>query len=109
LHTIGDLALMYGLGAVVFVGGSLVARGGHNPLEPAQFGVPVVMGTSFENFRDIVGRMKSANAIRLAANRDEVEEALTAMLTNREEAQALGRRGRAVFEQQQGATGRTVD
>ena len=44
LDTIGDLASMYGIAAVAFVGGSLVPKGGHNPLEPAQFGVPVVMG-----------------------------------------------------------------
>ena len=40
--------------SVAFVGGSLVASGGHNPLEAAQFGVPVVMGPSYENFREIV-------------------------------------------------------
>ncbi|HEY4356716.1 MAG TPA: 3-deoxy-D-manno-octulosonic acid transferase [Acidobacteriaceae bacterium] len=109
LDTIGDLAAVYGVADVAFVGGSLVPRGGHNPLEPAQFGVPVLMGPSFENFRDIVRRMKNAGAIRLAANRDEVEEALTTMLTNRDEALAMGERGRDVFEQQQGATDRTVD
>ena len=63
LDTIGDLAAVYGIADVAFVGGSLVERGGHNPLEPAQFGVPVVMGPSFENFRDIVARMMEAKAI----------------------------------------------
>ena len=48
LDTIGDLAGVYGLGSVAFVGGSLVDAGGHNPLEPARFGVPVVIGSSFE-------------------------------------------------------------
>lgn len=109
LDTIGDLATVYGVADVAFVGGSLLSRGGHNPLEPARFGVPVVMGSSFENFRDIVGRMKDADAIHLTANRDEVEETLTTMLTNREEARALGERGRAVFERQQGATARAVE
>jgi 3-deoxy-D-manno-octulosonic-acid transferase len=51
LDTIGDLASVYALGTVAFVGGSLVPMGGHNPLEPARFGVPVLMGRSSENFR----------------------------------------------------------
>ncbi len=69
LDTIGDLASMYGLAAVAFVGGSLVAKGGHNPLEPAQFGVPVVMGPSFENFREVVEAMHAAEAIRIVSHR----------------------------------------
>ena len=67
LDTIGDLASMYGVATVAFVGGSLVAKGGHNPLEPAQFGVPVVMGPSFENFREIVERMRAANGILIVS------------------------------------------
>ncbi len=57
LDTIGDLASVYGIADVAYVGGSMMERGGHNPLEPAQFGVPVVMGPSYENFREIVGKM----------------------------------------------------
>ena len=48
LDTIGDLAAVYGVADVAFVGGSLVERGGHNQLEPAQFGVAVVMGLGYE-------------------------------------------------------------
>lgn len=65
LNTIGDLASTYGIADVALVGGSLVKRGGHNPLEPAQFGVPVVMGSSYENFRDVVSKMIDAEAIRI--------------------------------------------
>jgi len=109
LDTIGDLAAVYGIADVAFVGGSLVKRGGHNPLEPAQFGVPVVMGPSFENFRDIVAKMQAANAIRIVQDRDELETALVGLLTDREAAKAMGERGRQVFEQQQGATARAVE
>ncbi len=63
LNTIGDLASTYGIADVALVGGSLVKRGGHNPLEPAQFGVPVIMGSSYENFRDVVSKMIAAKAI----------------------------------------------
>jgi 3-deoxy-D-manno-octulosonic-acid transferase len=108
LDTIGDLASMYGIATVAFVGGSLVAKGGHNPLEPAQFAVPVVMGPSFENFRDVVEGMRAANAIRIVAP-EMLAETLTAMLRDTDDARALGARGWAVFEAQAGATARTVE
>ncbi len=108
LDTIGDLAAVYGVADVAFVGGSLVGRGGHNPLEPAQFGVPVVMGPSYENFRDVVGGMRAADAIRIVADGEALGRALGELLGDREAARALGERGRRVFEEQQGATGRTV-
>jgi 3-deoxy-D-manno-octulosonic-acid transferase len=129
LDTIGDLAAVYGVADVAFVGGSLVTRGGHNPLEPAQFGVPVVMGPSYENFRDVVAKMQAVEAIAIlgqdaggsplrrkerASGRDgrnlvaELEQTLMRLLTDREAAKAMGERGRRVFEEQQGATGRAV-
>lgn len=108
LNTIGDLAAVYGVADVAFVGGSVVKRGGHNPLEPAQFGVPVVMGPSYENFRDIVGKMIDADGIRIEQDEVGLEHALGELLTNRETARAMGERGRQVFEREQGATGRCV-
>ncbi len=109
LDTIGDLAAVYGVADVAFVGGSLAKRGGHNPLEPAQFGVPVVIGPSYENFRDIVSSMQKANAIRIVQNRDELQWAIAEMLANPKAARAMGERGRSVFEKQQGATGRAIE
>jgi 3-deoxy-D-manno-octulosonic-acid transferase len=107
LDTIGDLASIYRLATVAFVGGSLVPKGGHNPLEPAQFGVPVVMGPSYENFRDIVEGMRANDAIRTVSP-EMAGVMLVAMLQNPGDAQALGERGRMVFEEQAGATARTV-
>jgi 3-deoxy-D-manno-octulosonic-acid transferase len=107
LDTIGDLASMYGMATVAFVGGSLVPRGGHNPLEPAQFAVPVVMGSSFENFRDVVEGMRATDAIRIVAS-GRLTETLIALLMDKENAKAMGERGRAVFEAQAGATARAV-
>src|ERR1700761_1093516 len=109
LDTIGDLAAVYGVADVAFVGGSLAKRGGHNPLEPAQFGVPVVMGPSHENFRDIVLSMQKANAIRIVQNSDELHSVLAELLANPKAARAMGERGRSVFEKQQGATGRAIE
>lgn len=109
VDTVGDLAAVYGVADVAFVGGSLVARGGHNPLEPARFGVPVVMGPFYQNFREIVSRMQAANGIRIVGDVEELRAAIVELLSNPEEAKAMGERGRRLFEEQQGATARTVE
>jgi 3-deoxy-D-manno-octulosonic-acid transferase len=108
LDTIGDLAAVYSIASVAFVGGSLVPRGGQNPLEPAKFGVPVIMGPSYENFRDIVSRLTEAKGIVVVQNHIELEAALADLLAHPDEAAALGCRAKGIFEQQQGATARTV-
>jgi 3-deoxy-D-manno-octulosonic-acid transferase len=107
LDTIGDLAAIYSLGEAAFVGGSLVAAGGHNPLEPAQFGVPVMMGPSFENFREIVAAMQAQDAIRIVSTLT-FGAALIDILRKSDEARAMGQRGRLVFAAQAGATRRTT-
>jgi len=108
LDTIGDLAAVYGIADAAFLGGSLIRRGGHNPLEPAQFGVPVVMGPSFENFRDVVTKMQAAGGIRIVQDQDELGRAVAELLGHRDQAKAMGERGRLVFEERQGATARSV-
>ena len=110
LDTIGDLAAVYALADIAFVGGSLLPHGGHNPLEPAQFGVPVVMGPHVQNFRDILARLKADEGIVLLESTEPgpLGEALASLLADRTQAQAIGKRGRAVFEQQKGATARTM-
>ncbi len=108
LDTIGELASVYSLAAVAFVGGSLVPSGGHNPLEPAQFGVPILMGPHYANFRAITDDLRTHNAIRIAP-REELAEVLVELLTNRKDADAMGARARHVFEQQAGATARSID
>jgi 3-deoxy-D-manno-octulosonic-acid transferase len=107
LDSIGELASVYSLAAVAFVGGSLVAAGGHNPLEPAQFGVPVVMGDHYENFQMIVDDMLDEQALAVV-HPIELEEELMRLLKDKDAATAMGERGRRAFEQRGGATGRTV-
>jgi 3-deoxy-D-manno-octulosonic-acid transferase len=107
LDTIGELASVYSLASVAFVGGSLVPAGGHNPLEPAQFGVPIVMGPHFANFRAMVDDLVAHNALRIAAKED-LAAALMALLGDRAAAEAMGARAREVFERQAGATERCV-
>jgi 3-deoxy-D-manno-octulosonic-acid transferase len=109
LDTVGDLAAVYGVASVAFIGGSWVQRGGHNPLEPAQFGVPVLMGPSVENFRDIVATMRASEALLRVDWEYEFQEAVTDLLGNGPWTAGMGERGRAVFEAQSGATGRAVE
>jgi len=107
LDSIGELASVYSLATVAFVGGSLVAAGGHNPLEPAQFRVPVVMGPHYENFRAVVERLKAKDAIRIAAQA-ELPAALTSLLGDPEQARFLGESAFTVFTAEAGATERAV-
>lgn len=107
LDTIGELASVYSLAAVAFVGGSLAPAGGHNPLEPAQFGVPIVMGPHYANFRAITGDLLERDALRIAAP-GELAQVLVHLLRDKDAAQAMGARARQVFAQQAGATGRCV-
>jgi 3-deoxy-D-manno-octulosonic-acid transferase len=107
LDTIGELASIYSIAVVAFVGGSLLPAGGHNPLEPAQFGVPIVMGPHYANFRAITDDLRAHNAIQIAT-RDELAQTLAGLLTDVTAARAIGSRARQVFEQQAGATDRTL-
>ena len=102
LDTLGELASVYSLAAVAFVGGSLVAAGGHNPLEPAQFGVPIVMGPHYANFRAIVEELRAGDAIRIVPN-GELAGALLDLLANSAAAAAMGARAKEIFDCQAGA------
>jgi 3-deoxy-D-manno-octulosonic-acid transferase len=108
LDTIGELASVYSLASVAFVGGSLIPAGGHNPLEPAQFGVPIVMGPHYANFRAITEDLLAHQAVRIAA-REELASVLIELLHNRSAAEAMGSRARQVFSSQAGATNRCVE
>ena len=107
LDTIGELASVYSLATVAFVGGSLVPAGGHNPLEPAQFGVPIVMGPHYANFRAIVDDLRAHRALRIAAKED-LAAALVDLVRDRPAAEAMGARAKEVFDRQAGATDRCV-
>jgi 3-deoxy-D-manno-octulosonic-acid transferase len=108
LDTIGELAALYALADVAFVGGSLVPRGGHNIIEPAQHGVATVVGNHTENFRDIVGLFQSRDAVRIVGPA-ELPLALLELLANDVERRALGQRAAETMRSEIGATARTAD
>ncbi len=107
LDTIGELASMYSVASVAFIGGSLVPSGGHNPLEPAQYGVPIIIGPYYENFRAIVDDLKEHKAICIA-KRSEFPAELIGLYADPANAAAMGKRAWEVFNRQAGATGRTI-
>jgi 3-deoxy-D-manno-octulosonic-acid transferase len=107
LDTIGELASVYSLASVAFVGGSLVPAGGHNPLEPAQFGVPIVMGPHYANFSAITDSLRDYDALRIAA-KEELASTLIELMCDRPAAEAMGSRAKKVFDRQAGATDRCV-
>jgi 3-deoxy-D-manno-octulosonic-acid transferase len=108
LDSIGELSSVYGLAMLAFVGGSLVPAGGHNPLEPAQWAVPVVMGPHYENFRDAVELLRGADALRVI-ERSDVSATIASLLNDSTMAAAMGTRGKTAFEERAGATQRAVD
>jgi len=87
--------------------GQRVAAGGHNPLEPAQFGVPIVMGPHYANFRAITEDLVAHNALRIAT----VEELAghLSLAHGHAAAEAMGARARQVFDAQAGATARSLE
>jgi 3-deoxy-D-manno-octulosonic-acid transferase len=107
LDTIGELAALYALADIAFVGGSLVRRGGHNIIEPAQHGVAIMVGNHTENFRDIVGLFQSRDAVRIVGPA-ELPLVLLELLANDAERIALGQRAAETMRSQIGATARTA-
>ena len=107
VDSIGELAALYSLATVAFVGGSLVPRGGHNILEPALYGVAIVTGNHYENFRDVVNFFARRNAVRIVGVA-ELPLVLMELIGNDNERATLGRNALAALESQRGATDRTV-
>lgn len=107
LDTIGELAGLYAIATVAFVGGSLIPLGGHNPLEPAQFSVPVLMGQHFQNFRGIVAALRAEHALEIVSPQT-FTASVTHLLTHPDEAQHMGSAAYTVCEREAGATDRAV-
>ncbi len=108
LDSIGELSALYALADVAFVGGSLVPRGGHNIIEPAQHGVAIVVGNHTENFRDIVSLFQSRDAVRIVSVA-ELPLTLMHLFADDQERRALGRRAAETLRSQTGATSRTLE
>jgi 3-deoxy-D-manno-octulosonic-acid transferase len=108
LDTIGELAGVFELADMVFIGGSLVPTGGHNLLEPAYWSKVIAFGPHMENFRDIAKLFLDAGAAIQVGSPEELAHA-TWLLENKEARERMGASAREVLEQNSGATGRTLE
>jgi 3-deoxy-D-manno-octulosonic-acid transferase len=106
LDTIGELAAVYGLADIAFVGGSLVPKGGHNIIEPARHGVAIVIGNHYDNFRDIIWLFQTQDAVRIVGPA-ELPLVFMDLISNEAERKALGARAAEVIHSQTGATEKT--
>ena len=108
LDTVGELATLFQIATVVFLGGSLVPAGGHNVLEPAAWGKPVVFGPHMENFAEIAELFLTNRAACQIPSADALGPILSTLLSDPVQRAALGAAARALVGSQQGATDRTL-
>jgi 3-deoxy-D-manno-octulosonic-acid transferase len=109
LDTVGELAPLYQLAEVVFVGGSLVPTGGHNMLEPALRSKPVLFGPYTSNFRESAELLIEAGGARRVADAAGLESALRELLEKREVARAMGEAGYQAVVRRQGGVRATLE
>lgn len=109
LDTIGELVSFYAAADIVFVGGSLIKKGGHNILEPAALGKPVIFGPHMFNFKDIRDLFLENQAALLAHNASDLGSKARRLLNTPEAGEELGRRAKDLIAQNRGATQRTIE
>lgn len=105
----GQLSALYALADVAFVGGSLAKRGGHNALEPAAFGVPIIMGPSTYNNPAICQLLIDANALKIVENSEQIVSTCQLWLSSPEERKRTGDTGSQVIELNKGALAKTLE
>jgi 3-deoxy-D-manno-octulosonic-acid transferase len=117
LDTLGELAAVYRLATVVFVGGTLDRRGGHSIMEPALYSKAIVVGPSMENFRQIMEEFRAQGGVRqIGAGQEDrrlqaeqLAQVFTALLQNPQEREALGRAALSILEKNRGAARITAE
>lgn len=106
--TMGEVPMFYAASDIAFVGGSLVPVGGHNLLEPAALGLPIVIGPHVFNAQDVADRFVSQNACLMVQDGDELKAAIEQLLDDPSAAKAVGRRGKEILETNRGALARLM-
>jgi len=109
LDTMGELGRIYGIGALSFVGGSLVPIGGHNPLEPASFGHPVLFGPYTHNFVLMSQLLIEAGGGKRVKSGDDLFEQVKGLLSSSEDSENMGRRAKAFVDLNRGALERVME
>lgn len=109
LDTVGQLVNYYAVAYIVFVGGSLIKKGGHNILEPAALGKPVITGQYMFNFRDIAAMFEREAAFIMVHNQVELAHAFKDLLQNPSKVGSLSKNALALVKGNRGATKRDID
>jgi 3-deoxy-D-manno-octulosonic-acid transferase len=108
LDTIGELGKIYGLGDIIYVGGSLVSHGGHNILEPAAHGKPILVGPNMFNFKDTYALFSERKACITVYDRQSLTEQMLRLLTNPEICQSMSQETLSIIKENKGASKRTL-
>jgi 3-deoxy-D-manno-octulosonic-acid transferase len=108
LDSFGELAQLYQIATAVFVGGSLINQGGHNILEPAIFGKPILFGPHMDNFREIADAFVTNGAAVQVQSERELEEVLLTIVSDPVRRARLGAAARALVEANRGAKDKTL-
>jgi 3-deoxy-D-manno-octulosonic-acid transferase len=108
VDTVGELALLYASADVAFVGGSLVAVGGHNLLEPAALGLPVLTGPHYFNSREIALLLLKQGAALQVTDAQELAAVLRRLLDSPEERRRIGAAGKQIVESNRGSVARLL-
>lgn len=101
--TMGELMLLYGIADLAFVGGSLVERGGHNPLEAAAHAIPVIMGPHTFNFKNICAKLDQAEGLITVTDSESMATAIASLLNDEDYRRYYGRHAVEVLHENQGA------
>lgn len=108
VDTFGDLPRLVSVGDAIFVGGSLVPFGGHNIIEPARNGRPVVIGPHYENFHDVVQGFLENDALMVCQNGDDLGACLATLKRDPARAAAMARRAAQTVARRSGSSSRTL-
>lgn len=108
IDTMGELLNYYACSDVAFIGGSFGPTGGHNPLEAAALGLPVLSGPNMDNFSELSRRLADSGALRQVSDQAELAQLAAALLDDPERRDTMGRAGRALVESGRGALRRTL-
>lgn len=106
--TMGQMMLLLGAADVAIVCGSFIEHGGHNMLEPAAWGIPIISGQHVFNFAKIASDMQQQNALKIAKNSQELYQQLEYLLYDAEAAQSIGDNAKHYVEKNKGALNKTL-
>ena len=105
----GELSRMYSFCDIAFIGGSLVPDGGHNPLEPAAFGKPILFGPYMDDFTEISSDLLEKDAAIVCHDEDDIFEVLKKLLTNNTLREKMGDAAQSLVLQHRGVSKRHIE